>query len=233
METRTDPSGASEALLEDIGRHLARLDRSLAQYTHPALERPLWWKMDNALDVIDSFKTRLAEPAQRALVELFEARYRDRVVPALPQLRRGVIHNDANRGNVVVDESGQALVSIIDFGDMVESWLVVEPAIAATYAMLEQDDPLSQAASLFRGYQTEIPLAPLETELAFDFICLRLCLSICINAHQSALTPDNDYLNTDVQPARELLQRLSEIDPDDARNALFPARQPGTVPHQR
>ena len=209
-------------LLEDLGRHLAILDRALESFAHPALERPLLWKMDNALDVLDEFKPLLSSPAQRELVEHFERGYRARILPALAGLRRAVIHNDANRANVLVDESGQKVVSIIDFGDMIETWLVIEPVIAATYAMLERSEPLQPAASVLRGYSAEIPLQPGEIDSVFDFICMRLCTSVCINAHQIALEPDNEYLNIDLEPAWELLYYLRGIDPAVARETLFP-----------
>lgn len=217
-----DVENPGQSLLENLGRDLARLDHALRGFAHPALERPLLWRMDNAMEVLDSFKPLLTSNDRRALVEHFEAGYRARVLPRLGELRRDIIHNDANRANVLVDEAGSEVVSIIDFGDMIESWLVVEPVIAATYVMLEQGDPLRRAAALFGGYQAELPLLPVEAELAFDFICMRLCTSVCINAHQSALEPDNEYLNIDVEPCWELLQELRDVDPADARDILFP-----------
>ena len=142
-----DLAEPSAALLQDIGRHLALLDRALEGFHHPALERPLLWKMDNVLDVITAFKPMLADDERRKLVEYFENGYRARVLPALAGLRRALVHNDANRANVLVDESAEKVVSIIDFGDMIESWLVVEPVIAATYAMLGRGEPLAAAAA--------------------------------------------------------------------------------------
>ena len=181
------------------------------------------WKMDRALDVLESFKPLLATRRERELVEYFESGYREGVLPLQSELRRAVIHNDANRGNVLVDESGSRVISIIDFGDMVESWLVVEPVVAATYAMLDRSLPLQAAASVLRGYQSVVPLQAAEIDLAFDFICMRLCMSVCICAHQCALQPDNEYLRVDAEPAWELLASLREINPATARRILTPA----------
>jgi Ser/Thr protein kinase RdoA (MazF antagonist) len=210
------------ALLEDIGRRLAMLDLALGSFSHPALERPLLWKMDNALEVLESFKPLLAGDERAGLVGHFESAYRARAVPRFGELRRAVIHNDANRANLLVDERGERVVSVIDFGDMVSSWLVVEPVIAATYVMLEQAEPLAMAAGVIRGYHAGLPLQPAETGLIFDFICMRLCMSVCINAHQMALEPDNEYLNIDVEPAWELLEYLRGIEPAEAIAALAP-----------
>lgn len=211
-----------ESLLDDLGRNLARLDHALEGFTHPALERPLLWRMDNAPDVLESFKPLLADNVQRELVEYFESGYRERVLPRQHELRRALIHNDANRANVLVNEVGSEVVSIIDFGDMIESWLVIEPVIAATYVMLDRPEPLPLAAAVFAGYRAELPLLAVERELAFDFICMRLCTSACINAHQSALEPDNEYLNIDVEPVWALLRYLRGIDAIEVRDRLFP-----------
>lgn len=214
----------SDEMLRDLGHHLALLDLALEGFTHPALERPLLWKMDTVLETLQRFAPKLADDDQRALVSHFAGVYRAEIEPRLDSLRRGVIHNDANSANVLLDAQARRVVSIIDFGDMVESWLVVEPAVAATYAMLERDDPLASAASVFRGYRREIPLRDVETELAFDFICMRLCMSVCINAHQRVLEPGNEYLNVDVEAAWELLRYLKEIEPAAAQALLFPDR---------
>jgi len=208
-------------LLADIGRHMAKLDRALQGFSHPALERPLLWKMDRALDVLASCKPALADAGRRETVEFFERGYRNRVVPRLAELRRAVIHNDANRNNLLVDASGSRLLSVIDFGDMVESWLAVEPATAATYAMLDRDDPLAAAASLVGAYHAELPLREAEAGLVFDFICMRLCMSVCIGAHQCRLQPDNAYLATDLDSAWHLLDQLRGIDPAAAQAAIF------------
>ena len=212
----------SPALLADIGRCMARLDRALDSFHHPALERPLLWKMDGALEIVDNYAS-LLDGELRAAVSGFAERFRQRLLPRSAGLRRQVIHNDANRNNLVVDESASRLLSVIDFGDMVESWLAVEAALAATYVMLDRPAPLEAAAHLIGGYHDELPLEPAEQDSVFDFICMRLCMSLCIGAHQSALHPENAYLGTDLDAVRRLIVEFRAINPDDAREVLFPS----------
>jgi Ser/Thr protein kinase RdoA (MazF antagonist) len=213
-------------LLEDLGRRLALLDKALDGFTHAGLERPLLWDMEQALSVLENYKPLLASDAQRALVEHFEGGFRQHVVPVQAQLRRAVIHNDANRGNVLVDEAGLQVTSIIDFGDMMNSWLVVEPAIAATYAMHGQADPLAGAQTLLRGYHQTLPLTPTEISLVFDLMCMRLCMSVCICAHQQRLEPDNEYLSIDAEESWELLDVLQRVSYDDAGAIMQAACEP-------
>jgi Ser/Thr protein kinase RdoA (MazF antagonist) len=213
-------------VLEDLGRRLALLDKALDGFAHAGLERPLLWNMEQALDVLENYKPLLTSDKQRLLVEHFEHGFRKRVLPMQAQLRRAVIHNDANRGNVLVDESGLQVVSIIDFGDMVNSWLVVEPAIAATYAMLDRPDPLGSAQTLLRGYHQTLPLTSTEINLVFDLMCMRLCMSVCICAHQQRLEPDNEYLSIDAQESWDLLGELQEVEYEDARAMMQSACNP-------
>jgi Ser/Thr protein kinase RdoA (MazF antagonist) len=210
-------------VLADLGQRLALLDMALEGFTHRGLERPLLWNMEQALSVLEAYKPLLASDAQRVLVEHFENGFRERVLPVQAELRRAVIHNDANHGNVLVDEDGLQVISIIDFGDMVNSWLVVEPAIAATYAMLDQADPLGNAQTLLRGYHQTLPLTTTEISLVFDLICMRLCMSVCICAHQRRLEPDNAYLGVDEQECWELLAELQAVAYDDARAMMLAA----------
>jgi len=213
-------------VLADLGRRLALLDKALDGFTHAGLERPLLWNMEQALSVLENYKPLLTSDAQRALVEHFESGFRQHVVPVQAELRRAVIHNDANRGNVLVDEAGLQVISIIDFGDMVNSWLVVEPAIAATYAMLGQADPLASAQTLLRGYHQTLPLTTTEISLVFDLMCMRLCTSVCICAHQQRLEPDNEYLSIDAQESWELLDVLQGVTYNDARAMMLAACAP-------
>lgn len=198
-------------LLLDIGWRLGLLDKALFGFEHSALKRPFLWHMPDVLQTIENFKPLLADQPRRELVEFFSASYRARVVSRHSQLRRSVIHNDANDNNILIAADGKTVISIIDFGDMVDSWLIVEPAIAAAYAMLGRDDPLPAAAAILTGYHRSLPLEPAEVASYYDFICMRLCMSVCICAYQCSLEPDNDYLRVSEVPAWKLLQTLRQI----------------------
>ncbi len=202
-------------LYADLGACLARVNRALDGIDYPALARPLLWKMDDAPTVLERFMPLLADDASRARVARLGAEFADRVLGRAARLRRNVIHNDANRGNVLVDAGASRVVSLIDFGDMVESWLAVEPAVAMTYAMLGRDDPFPAAEALLRGYHEVLPLEAGEIAVLPDLIGMRLGLSLCICAHQKGLEPDNEYLAIDEADCRALLESLARVEYDD------------------
>ena len=224
----------SEALLESLGRAVARVDLSLDGFRDAALERPLLWKMQDAQSILARFKPLITDPARRAIIDQFEQLFVDQVLPIENQLRHGVIHNDANDNNVVVENKGpwdQHVSGLIDFGDMVESWIVVDPAIACAYAMLDQPHPLDTAASIVKGYYQENPLNEHELKALFALICMRLCLSVSICAYQKSMDPENTYLTISEQPAWRLLERMKAIPPSYAYYVLRDACGLEAVPN--
>ena len=220
-----DIVGSKPQLLTDLGRRLALLDQALAGFSHAGLERPLLWNMESALSVLEAYTPLLADAAKLELVAHFENGFRQHVLPLQHGLRRAVIHNDANRQNVIIDDNAERVISIIDFGDMLDLWLVVEPAIAAAYAMLDEAEPMRAAQALVRGYHEVLPLTETEISLLFDLICMRLCMSVCICAHQRRLEPDNEYLSIDEQQSWDLLDKLQGISHADALAAMQAACQ--------
>ncbi|HEX7049085.1 MAG TPA: aminotransferase class III-fold pyridoxal phosphate-dependent enzyme [Longimicrobiales bacterium] len=228
---RVRPHG--HALLEGVGRLLGTVDRALAGYAHPAAERVLPWDLSRGREVVERHLAEVGDAARRARVERFVARFEADGAPRIPALRTGIIHGDGNDWNVLVAEGDDSstprkVVGLIDFGDLVHSWLAAEPAIAAAYAMMDHDDPLAAAAQVVRGYHATFPLTEPETEALFPLICLRLCVSVVLAAHQRRREPDNAYLSVSEAPAWALLERLETVDPRRVTDALREAC--GAVP---
>jgi len=134
--------------------------------------------------------------------------------------RRSAVHHDANDWNVLV--RGSAVVGIIDFGDMVHSWTVADPAVAVAYAMLDAPDPLATAAVIVRGYHAAHPLTDDERAAVFPLACLRLCMSACIAAWQQRQRPEDEYLTVSQEPIRRTLPALAAILAESAGQTLRP-----------
>ena len=94
------------------------------------------------------------------------------VAPHARALRRGCCHGDLNDQNVLVTivspsvaddffSPGQRPVSkkalpwaVLDFGDIVVTWIVNEIAVAAAYFSLGNDDPVGACCEIVTGYGT-------------------------------------------------------------------------------
>ena len=62
-----------------------------------------------------------------------------------------------------------------------------EPAIVAAYAALGTGDPLAAAAAAVAGYHAANALDEAELAVVLPLMRLRLCVSVCVSAHQQAL----------------------------------------------
>ncbi len=202
-----------DALLEQLGAQLGRVDRALQSFDRPALHRAFDWDLARGETVVRRDSSLIAEPETRAQVTALLERYVAHTRPRLERLRRSCIHADANDHNVIVnpaDPAGPTIVGLIDFGDMVHGWTVGELAIAAAYAVLDRPEPLDVIAALCRGYQTALPLEPAEVDAFYGLVCLRLCVSASLAANQIRQRPGDPYLEISQAPIRRTLPRLLE-----------------------
>ena len=238
-ELLADVQPAPTTLFESLGRFLGDLDNALGDFEHRAACRKFHWDLGQASNVVASYLSEVETAEQRALMGRFLDRFQNTTAPLLAELPRSVIHNDANDRNIIVrvNAAGAPVVTgIIDFGDMVYTNTVCEVAIGAAYAILGRADPLETAVHVLRGYHRVHPLADDELRVLWDLICMRLCLSVTIAAHQRALRPDNAYLAISERPAWQMLALLARMDVNQARRAFeevcgSPPGSPHGSPH--
>lgn len=201
------------ALLRDLGRTCGRAAAALEGFAHPADRRYLHWDVRHARRVIEACAPAVPEGERRELVLRTLARFRRETLPHLALARTGVVHDDANDHNVLVDEAGERVVGLLDSGDLVRTWVVNDAAVACAYAMLGQEDPLGTAALVVRGYDEAFPLEAPEREAVLDLIRVRLAMSVAISAHQHQEAPEDAYLTVSEEQAWGLLRRLDRIEP--------------------
>jgi 4-aminobutyrate aminotransferase-like enzyme/Ser/Thr protein kinase RdoA (MazF antagonist) len=182
------------ALLSDLGRRLGSMVAALEGFSHPDAERAdFLWDLGVAPEVMASHLDAV-DPTRRGLVEDVLRQWHDIVVPAWPELRRSVAYNDANDHNVLVSPPGPGrhVVGFIDFGDMLETRTVSDPAIAVSYAMLGKPNPVDAAAHVVAGFHQTFPLTEAELEVLFTLASARLATSVCYAARRRATEPAND-----------------------------------------
>ena len=193
----------SPELLTSLGRLLGEMDAALGDFTHPAADRELKWDLARAGWMREHLE-EIEVPARRALVERVLNRFEAEVLPALPGLRRGVIHGDANDHNALAGDPHdrpREIVSVVDFGDMHRGGLLVaEPAVAAAYAAMGERDPLAATARVVAGYHRAAPLEETEIALLFTLIEARLAVSVTNSARVKRRKPDDPYVTISEAP---------------------------------
>ncbi|HUP25978.1 MAG TPA: phosphotransferase, partial [Thermoanaerobaculia bacterium] len=212
----------SAPVLGAMGAALGRLDALLQDENDPAADRVFDWDLARAPEVTRERIGAIGDPARRELLARLMERSDREITAREPALRRGVVHNDANDYTVLVAPAdGSALErfepsrisGLLDFGDLVRTFLVCEPAVAAAYAALDQREPLAAVGAVAAGYHRELPLEEAEIDVLFAFVIRRLCLSATMSAHQRAREPDNEYLSVSEAAVWRALERFERIHP--------------------
>jgi 4-aminobutyrate aminotransferase-like enzyme/Ser/Thr protein kinase RdoA (MazF antagonist) len=214
----TNSLSHNKILWANLGQFIAKVDLALADFTHPGAFRYLEWDLAQGYRVCMS-KKHLLKEEQAGIVEKILSIYQTQTMPVLSQLPQGVIHNDANDYNILVDhiDVPQKITGMIDFGDMVHSHIINELAIACAYALMgeknAQEDILSAFKTIVASYHHIRPLLDIELEVLYSLVALRLCTTVCNSALAIKQQPDNEYLLISVKPAWKLLEQLSMLNP--------------------
>jgi len=191
-------------LLRDLGRKLGQLDRALADFDHPAVHRDFHWDLASGNRILDEYGKLVDDAELRELIGKHRVTFDS-------ELRRSVIHGDANDYNVLVDPERMEVVGLIDFGDMVYSYTVGNPTVALAYVVLDKLDPRAAAREVVEGYTSEFTLTEDELATLWPLVLMRLCMSVCLAAHQQQQRPDNEYLQISQQSIASNLPRLFQI----------------------
>ena len=193
-------------LLASLGEALAQTDLALGGFEHPAAHRPMHWDLRQA--AMARAHLELLPESRRHLVEPIFAAWDAIDWSKLPF---SIIHGDANDYNILVDEAGARVTTILDFGDMTHTATVCDLAIALAYVMLVKQDPIASAAQVVAAYHRVRPLTVAELDAVYTLAATRLAMSVCYCAFQSRQAPENEYLNISNRPAWEVLEALSAM----------------------
>lgn len=191
------------------GRALARVERALKTFQHPASGHALIWDMQHALRLREVADTMPSADASAVLEDIL-AEFEARVTPALPRLRRQVLYNDMNGGNTLVDPADHSrFAGLIDFGDMVETTVAIDVATGATAQLAPDMDDVDAIALFISGYHEILPLQPEEIDLVPLLTATRIAMSLTLQAWHRAMQPHNPHY-ADVTPT-VIARRLAHI----------------------
>ncbi|MCG2589814.1 aminotransferase class III-fold pyridoxal phosphate-dependent enzyme [Rhodohalobacter sulfatireducens] len=207
---------ANPKVYASLGRFLARMDKDLNSLSHPDIQSRQWEWDIQYLHLNKPLIEAIPSARDRSIVRYFFQQFDEVVVPELPNLRKSIIHNDANEWNVLT--KNHEISGIIDFGDLAYSPLINELAVAITYAIYDKDDPLEWACIILKAYHEINPLEELELHLLYYLIAARLCISVCNSAQSRLDQPDNRYALSSEKKAWELFKRWLGIHPKGAEN---------------
>ncbi|MBJ7220908.1 phosphotransferase [Brenneria sp. L3-3C-1] len=212
------------ALMHDLGDTLARLDRALHSFTHPAAKRSLLWDISRA-EQVRPYLTYVRDREQQQHISRVFDRYDEYVAPVLASLRHQTIHNDLNPHNVLVNPQQPTQVAgIIDFGDALHAPLVCELATALAYQIGNGADPFEYVVPFVFAYHQQLPLTAREIALLPDLIAARMALTMTIAQWRASLYPANrDYLLRNLPYCWRSLRQMKNYTYDQCAARLYQA----------
>ncbi len=212
-----DKSNKSASLYSELGSFMGTMDKDLQNFSHTAMHRHYIWDISRASDANEKLKY-IKNHERRRIASYFLLLFDMEVFPQINLLRHAYIHNDANDYNVLVDET--TVTGLIDFGDMVYTVLINNLAVACTYAMLANEDPLTAASLVVKGYHESYPLTTNELDVLYYLIASRLCISVTQSAYNGSLDNTNEHHFITEKPAWNLLYQLIKINPIKAQDTF-------------
>jgi len=210
----------SKSIYRSFGKTLAVLDRGLQGFRHPAMHIHSRWQLTCAME--SAAKLNDIEGEAREIAREIFQRFENTVLSKLPGLPHGIIHNDANDYNVLVNSSGNDAIvdGVFDFGDVCWQPIICDVAIALAYLIHRKEDPLAVCSSFLASYSAILPLSEPELAVLFDLICTRLAVTVSISSHRLKREPDNKYITYSQLPSKNAIIALKKIGPEAAEAAF-------------
>lgn len=203
-------------IFQSLGCFIAELDKQLQIYTNYTIQSRQWeWDLQY-FHLNRKYINDISNSKNRNIVLYFFNQFEEHVRPLYPELRKQIIHNDANEWNILIENN--KVSGIIDFGDLAHSFLINELAIVITYACYDKDNPLEWATILLKAYHEKLALEEKEIKILYYLIAARLCTSVCNSAHAKKVSADNTYASISEQSAWKMLYTWLTINPRHVEN---------------
>lgn len=191
------------------GRLLARAQLAMADFSHPGAGHELVWDLKQALrirEVMFALTSGVARDRVGEVFDLFEAR----VSPVLPGLRRQVLHNDMNGLNTLVDSADHdRMAGLIDFGDMVDTAVVIDVATGSTAQFAPEVAPGVALAEFVGAFHGVRPLLAEEVALLPLLSATRVAISLTLQSWHRHIQPHNPHYAPVTE--RDIGRRLAHI----------------------
>ena len=199
----------SKDLLQNMGKFVGGLSKQLATFSHEAAERPIQWDLQQSASLLENWVTFVEdEKTKNSILSIME-NWKTKI-PAISKVRKSVIHADLTRYNLLLDDSGEKIQGIIDFGDVCHSWTIGELAVMVLEsAMTGSPTPFADAYEVIQSYHEVFPLTKEEINILYPLIQLRSATIVGASARQLSMEPDNEYVQKQAIADREMFHQLS------------------------
>lgn len=212
----------SPQLLYEIGRLAAKLDKALEKFHHPKLSslhrENFIWNLKN-VPLLEKCLHVLGPSRNQEIVKQVLQLFKNEVMTKFSHFRECINHGDLNDHNILMESSKSAfgdviyqVSGILDFDDMSYGYYVFEVAITIMYMMIESENPMHVGGHVLAGFESVIPLTPVERGALFLLVCSRFCQSLVIALYSCQLHPENEeYLMVTAKTGWKHLQQMFDM----------------------
>jgi 4-aminobutyrate aminotransferase-like enzyme/Ser/Thr protein kinase RdoA (MazF antagonist) len=219
-----DHAVLADPVLRAVGDVSARLSRALADFAHPAADRLLQWDPRYAGEVVEALSPAVADPQARARVQQRSRQATALLEPLAGDLRQQVVHGDLADYNLLCTpgpDGRPLLTGVIDFGDVMRSWLVGDLATAVTSMLWRAHrSPLLDVVQAAIGFHAVTPLEVPEVAALWPLVLSRAAVLATSVEHQAAEDPANPVASGERHQVWQLFDRVAEVPPRLAEEAL-------------
>ena len=214
-EMFSDAGHVGDEVLARFGALAARVSAALATFDHPAADRSLQYDSRHAARVVERLAGSVADPLRRADATGLSDRAWSALTPLAGDLRVQVVHADLADYNVVATRDAADRLTpsgVIDFGDVVRSWLVADLATAITSLLVRtRRSQLLDACAVVAGFNSVTPLTEPEIAAVWPLVAARASVLATSVEDILAADPDNDYARQEQPLDWLILDRAAEV----------------------
>jgi Ser/Thr protein kinase RdoA (MazF antagonist) len=207
----------SEVLMS-FGRFIAELDELMSGFTAPApslSSKP--WDMRGVMTMIDQFETKYqlsSDPYAKRLLDV--SRHMNATIMSMEaRFHSQLVHGDLAYYNVIAtaERNGRSKITgIIDFGDICQSWVLGNLAIAITPCLIQEHRPAyTLAGDILKGYIQYRPLNREEILCLWPLIIQRSILLYFGIFHQLQEDPDNKYCQDEYFLNKQIVENILKV----------------------
>ena len=210
---------SDEEQYQKLGKFIGKISSALVGFQNSGSKRIFEWDVQN-IDLIYQRIKYINSRKDKNIVKHFLDEYENNVIPNKHKLRMSIIHNDCNDHNIIVNEQ-KNLLGIIDFGDMVYSFQVLEPAVCMAYLALNKKNIRDVLFTFLKGYQSYFSLQKIEIKCIIYMVCIRLCITVTMAAWRKSIFPNNTYLTISESSAWATLKYFKNENLNEWTNHLL------------
>ncbi|WP_194788261.1 aminotransferase [Pseudomonas sp. UFMG81] len=201
-------------VMAELGALCAQVDKALADFDHPGLERTLQWDPRHALALIEHLLPVLKDASRREQVARLTRQAADKLAPLAGQLPTQAVHLDITDDNVVWARDAQRhwqVQGVIDFGDLLRTWRIADLSVTCS-ALLHhaEGDPLRILPAV-TAYQAVNPLQDTELRALWPLVQLRAAVLVLSSEQQLAVDPDNQYTRDNIAHEWEIFDTACAV----------------------